>query len=588
MRRTFHRISLLFRRVGRAREATLIAVPLLALVVLLVDWGAMELTKQAAARAIWLASGIVITVLLRVPMRSWPYLLVSAVLANMTADLLSGIPLALAVALSLANASEILIVAWPLRRFGLDRDIRSVRSVAAFLILALGPATILSSAVAALLLSWAHPAAFASIAFHWYCADAVGLVLVVPIGTHVRFGEFRAVFEPGKRLATLACLAVIPALAGLTMIVHGLPVAYLIVPVILALSFLRGYAGAVLGMTLTGVVLIAGVVLHAHTLAEKVLSLREVVGYLQIFLIVLNIMALSVAAQLHKREVLERQLRSAMRNAMAAQDEALAARQAADFANRAKSQFLANMSHELRTPLNAILGFSDILRSDAMPKVFEAKRAEYAGSIHQAGSHLLNLVNDILDISKIEAGRRELYLENFDLREPLEEAVELVRELSTAKGITLTMQMPDRPVAWAADRRAVKQIALNLLSNAVKFTPSGGAVCLSLECAQESVRLAVRDNGVGIPREAIPRLGNPFEQVRAGVAQSHQGTGLGLALVKALARLHGGTMTIDSTEHVGTTVSVTLPPMHDLQATAGSLTFIASAGETCVPFARSA
>ncbi len=575
MRRAIHRISLVFDQV---RQAPLLLVLLLSMAVLLVDCGAMELSRETGRiAAIWLANGILVTVLLRLPVRSWWYLLVPVFLANVAANMLCGDAWTTATALSLANAVETLIVAWPLRFFKLDRDIRSVRSVVVFLFLALGPATAASSLIAAFTLSLVQSADFATTAFHWYCADAVGLVLMVPIGTHMRLREFQAVFKPGRRLLTLACLAVIPALLGLTVVIPGLPIALIIVPVILVLSFLRGYAGAVLGMTVTGIVMMAGLKLHAPTLADRFLSLRDLIVYLQLFLILLNITALSVSAQLRKREVLERQLRSAMRRALAAHDEAQAARQAADFANRAKSQFLANMSHELRTPLNAILGFADIMRNDAMPKVFEAKRAEYAGSIYQAGSHLLNLVNDILDISKIEAGRRELDLECLDLHEPLREAVELIQELSTEKNITLAVELPERAIAWTADRRAVKQIALNLLSNAVKFTPQGGEVRLSLEYRPADLKLTVCDNGIGIPAAAIPRLGNPFEQVRPGVARSHQGTGLGLALVKALARLHGGTVTIDSTEHIGTTVSVFLPASEDgeaaaddIQATAGS------------------
>ncbi|WP_292259655.1 sensor histidine kinase [Brevundimonas sp.] len=233
------------------------------------------------------------------------------------------------------------------------------------------------------------------------------------------------------------------------------------------------------------------------------------------------------------------------------------ARAEAEAHSAGKTRFLANMSHELRTPLNAVLGFSDMMRQSLFGPL-PPRYAEYAVSIHEAGNHLLDLINDVLDVSKIEAERYELVLERFDARETVSAAVALVRIQAVDKGLDLAVVQPGDPVEVAADRRALKQIALNLLSNALKFNPAGGSVTLTLEAVGPYLELVVADTGVGIAPDDIARLGRPFEQ--AGAAdQKSQGTGLGLSLVRSLAELHGGRMTVDSTLGEGTAITVRLP-----------------------------
>jgi len=222
-----------------------------------------------------------------------------------------------------------------------------------------------------------------------------------------------------------------------------------------------------------------------------------------------------------------------------------------------KSRFLANMSHELRTPLNAVLGFSDIMRQRLFGPMPE-RYAAYVDNIHEAGEHLLELINDVLDVSKIEAERYVLTLERFDSRELISAAVALVRVTAEEKGVILSSVLPAEPVDVSADKRALKQIALNLLSNAVKFTPPGGTVTISVEAIGPYLELVVADTGVGIAPEDVRRLGRPFEQAGA-MEQRRQGTGLGLSLVRAFAELHGGRMSIDSTLGEGTAVTVRLP-----------------------------
>ena len=215
------------------------------------------------------------------------------------------------------------------------------------------------------------------------------------------------------------------------------------------------------------------------------------------------------------------------------------------------------MSHELRTPLNAVLGFSDMMRQGLFGPL-TPKYAEYAASIHEAGGHLLDLINDVLDVSKIEAERYELALERFDAREVLSAAVALVRVQAGDRDVDLAAVLPAEALPVTADQRALKQIALNLLSNAIKFTPSGGSVTVTADAVGPYLEVVVSDTGVGIAAQDIARLGRPFEQA-GGSDQRAQGTGLGLSLVRALAELHGGRMTVDSTLGEGTAVTVRLP-----------------------------
>lgn len=234
-----------------------------------------------------------------------------------------------------------------------------------------------------------------------------------------------------------------------------------------------------------------------------------------------------------------------------------AARAEAEAQSAGKSRFLAHMSHELRTPLNAVIGFSDVMRQRLFGPLPD-RYADYAVSIHEAGRHLLDLINDVLDVSKIEAERYELQIERFDAREVVSAALALVRIQADDKGVLLSALLPDRPVPVAADRRALKQMTVNLLANAVKFTPSGGAVTVGAEALGEVLELTVADTGVGIAPEDLARLGRPYEQ--AGDAEQRaQGAGLGLALVRSLAKLHGGVLALDSTPGEGTAAVVRLP-----------------------------
>lgn len=227
-------------------------------------------------------------------------------------------------------------------------------------------------------------------------------------------------------------------------------------------------------------------------------------------------------------------------------------------ANAAKSEFLANMSHELRTPLNAINGFSEMMAKEMIGPLGDKRYVEYAQDIHNSGHHLLALINDILDMAKIEAGKHSLHLEEVDLANVAEEAVRLMRNRADDGGLIVTLDMSDLPRV-EADHRAVKQVILNLLSNSIKFTPRGGQVRIAARAVSEVVQISVMDTGIGISKEDLDRLAQPFQQVEHQHAKTQHGTGLGLALSKSLIELHEGRFDMASEPGRGTTVSFTLP-----------------------------
>ena len=239
-----------------------------------------------------------------------------------------------------------------------------------------------------------------------------------------------------------------------------------------------------------------------------------------------------------------------------AQQAAEAERDAAVIENANKSRFLANMSHELRTPLNAILGFSDIMRIKLFGPLPE-RYAEYAELIHESGRHLTDLINDVLDMSKIEADRYALHKEVFDACDPVGGALKLLRLQAEDKGVTLRGDLPPEPLEVDADRRALKQIVINLVANAIKFTPPEGRVDVTLRALDGALELTVADTGEGIAPEDLKRLGQPYAQTDAG--RRAQGTGLGLSLVKALTALHGGEFLLESRLGEGSAATVRLP-----------------------------
>jgi signal transduction histidine kinase len=227
--------------------------------------------------------------------------------------------------------------------------------------------------------------------------------------------------------------------------------------------------------------------------------------------------------------------------------------------SRLKSEFLANMSHELRTPLNAILGFSELLRDDLAGKITEKQRKDCLDNIYNSGRHLLSLINDVLDLTKIEAGRMDLVYEDFTVESALREVLNVLRSLAIKKDIEIASTVEPPDVVLIADKNKFKQVLYNLLSNAIKFTPPSGKVVVRAVAADGRVRLTVQDSGIGIPKELQHKIFGAFYQVQSASNREYPGTGLGLALTKKLVELHGGTIGFDSSAGQGTVFTVELP-----------------------------
>ncbi|MDY0884921.1 ATP-binding protein [Dongia soli] len=227
-------------------------------------------------------------------------------------------------------------------------------------------------------------------------------------------------------------------------------------------------------------------------------------------------------------------------------------------ANRAKSEFLANVSHELRTPLNAIIGFSEVLEAELFGPLANERYRSYVSDIKSSGLHLLSLINDILDLSKIEAGKFELRVEPMDCRDLLESVARLIRPRAESGELSFTVNLPSEMLLLHADRRALKQILINLLSNAVKFTPAGGTVEMSCHAVPNGVAFVIRDTGIGISAKDVDTALSPFGQIDSNLARRYEGTGLGLPIVKGICELHGGKLQIESEVNRGTVVTATI------------------------------
>jgi signal transduction histidine kinase len=322
------------------------------------------------------------------------------------------------------------------------------------------------------------------------------------------------------------------------------------------------FALAIVGMHFTGMSAVRFVPDASRLVPGSVINpfaLAVVVAASAAFIVAQGLMVAIVDSHLSARAMVET-LR--MRNHIAELEstkEALSQALAAEaHASHAKSAFLASMSHELRTPLNAVIGFSEMMVAEISGPI-SARYRDYAKDIHGSGTHLLSLINDVLDLSRLDAGQGELQEEAFDLADLISESLRLVSAQATKARIAISTDFAPHPPLVRADRRRIKQIILNLVSNALKFTPANGRVRVQTELTAQGVAITVCDSGIGIAAEDIPRALEHFGQVDSSLARKYEGTGLGLPLARRLAELHGGSLTLKSAVNLGTTVTVSLP-----------------------------
>lgn len=507
---------------------------------------------SANVGAIWLANGVIVAAMMRAPTQAWTQMVVAASVTLVAGELMMGNGPVDAVVFSASNMLEVLIITVPLRVMQMDRAMSNPFGLMAFYAIAILVGTLISSVVAIAWLSVTQGANAWHLFPIWYASAAAGMITIAPLGAVLRASDFRDFFMWRKLPGTLGLCAVMAATLVLMRSMHQLPLGFLFFPVFLLFTAFRGYAGLAFCTVAGSLATFANLLTSKGYLSVSEMRFEDKLIVLQIFVAILSLTSMFFASVLSERRKLIEQLREASKAAIASRD-------AAEHASRTKSSFLASMSHELRTPLNAILGYSEIMRDGLLRARCEGECREHSKIIHGAGSHLLSLINDILDMSKIEAGKFDLHLDRVDACAAVRDCVGLMDVRAQQGHLRLVSELPPESLEMLADGRALRQIVLNLLSNAIKFTAAGGTVTVSLREDGDRLVLGVRDTGIGIPAKDLPRLGIPFEQVRRSSDVAHSGTGLGLALVSALAQKHGGGMRIESEEGVGTLVTITLP-----------------------------
>jgi signal transduction histidine kinase len=546
---------------GKYRKAVLQAALLLVLFAALNYMGSALYHRAGGITTVKPFSGVALAILLIAGRRSlWP-VMITGYLGGVFAKQMFGSSLFDSL-LTPLWASGSLVVTWLLLRRMLGAvEFRAWRQLVGFILV--------SSAVCALS---AFPFAgvgplIASREFNahsfnvnwlaWWIPTTLSYVIFTPVIVLIATAERKVMAR--HRVHIAGAMAVLAAALAITFIPTAYPLSFIVPLALLIVTMVSEIEGTALGLVMTQVVYTTAIVLGVGPSAVSALPLGDQLQFAQIFLGVLIVVLLPVAAAVtERRKLRDRQheinaalLGSELRYREMAQRERSA--------SNAKSEFLAGMSHELRTPLNAILGFSEILKGELYGPLGHRKYREYAEDVHKSGAHLLDLINDVLDLSKIDSGKMELRESRFDVPALLDETLALLRG-KASDHVAFQVTMPEPLPDLIADRRLIKQILLNLMSNAVKFTPAGGRVTILAEHRPEAgLKIHVADTGIGMSAAELEKAFSQYGQVDSHVARTQEGTGLGLPISKALAELHGGALLAHSIKGEGTRMTLLLP-----------------------------
>ncbi|MDB5736165.1 MAG: sensor histidine kinase [Alphaproteobacteria bacterium] len=391
----------------------------------------------------------------------------------------------------------------------------------------------------------------------WWVPTTLSYVVFTPVIVILFTADLRTMYDNRYRIA--GSLALLGTAMAVTFIPTVVPLSFIIPLALLIVTMVSDIEGTALGLMMTQIIYTTVIISGIGPAALRHMPVGYQLHYAQVFQGILIAVLLPVAAAVTERRKLqnrEAQINRALRDSEQRYRE-MAERERS--ASNAKSEFLAGMSHELRTPLNAILGFSEVIKTELYGPLGHVKYREYAEDVYSSGAHLLELINDVLDLSKIDAGKMELRESVFDIAGLVAESLALVGNRANDL-IELRVSLPDDLPRITADKRLIKQILLNLLSNAVKFTPAGGMIRIEAEYRPDDcLSLRVSDNGIGMDQADIITAFSHYGQIDSKIARAHQGTGLGLPISRALAELHGGGLTAQSAKGVGTCVTLQLP-----------------------------
>lgn len=508
---------------------------------------------------LWFANALLLAVLLNHPTRAWPYLVAVSFVAYFVSNLVIANSIGSSAAFAAANCVEVIMVAGPLRFLGFDRRLTRLNAVAMLCVLACGPGVGLAALLAAGYLSLFEGGNFYDAYFTWYFADVLALVAATPVLAAFRIRELVDAVKGKDFLLNVAVFTLLLVTLVITFYFARVPVLFIIFPIILMVTFRLGFPGGALALTIVAVFsVVATANAHGPFMLIDAPSGQRML-YVQIYLAILNFTILQTAAALAGKRKAELNLLRMNAQIRRAKEKAESARLEAEEADRGKSAFLASMSHELRTPLNAIIGFSEVMKQETFGPLGGAVYVDYANDIHKSGRHLLSLVNDVLELSRISSGKVELEKETFNLKGVLHEGVAVISPQAENHGVFVECEFDDVPLPVTADRRRVLQIFLNLLSNAAKFTPAGRHVRVGCAAAAGMATFIVSDEGIGIAEEDIPKVLSHYGQANGWIARRNQGHGLGLPIAKQLIELHEGSLAISSARNKGTKITVSLP-----------------------------